>query len=330
MVRSLPSSSNAEGTQAQTRSCTLPQTTEPMPSIESRLLDIPARWVMKGALDTPRLDVARVRRALGALRWLPRFAPRGLRVEASRDPALKGEWHVPADVAPRRTILHLHGGGFIAGAPVHFRSFASWLAAQARARVLVLDYRLAPEHPFPAALEDAIAAVRALYALGTDHHALGIVGDSAGGALALGTLLAMRDAGEPLPAAAALVSPLTDAAGTGETLRTNATTDVVLTARHKDELARMYAGQQPVEHPLISPLYADLRGLPSLLIHASESEILFDDARRLAEKAHAANVAVEFTVYPGMMHDFHQAVPLTPESRHAVRGMAAYFARRIG
>jgi len=285
---------------------------------------------VKPALDAPTLNVGRVRRSLEARRLLPGFLPRGSRIEESREPALKGEWHLPSDVAPRRTILHLHGGAFIAGHPRSFRPFGAWLAARARAKLLTLDYRLAPEHPFPAALEDAVAAVRALYALGTDPRSLGLVGDSAGGGLVLATLLALRDAGDPLPAAAALLSPLTDLAGTGESIHKNAATEVMLSPKHRVEIARLYAGQHPVEHPLISPLYADLHGLPSLLIHASEDEILFDDARRIAERAHAANVAVEFTIFPEMMHDFHQMVPLTPESRHAVRGVAAYFARRVG
>ena len=143
-------------------------------------------------------------------------------------------------------------------------------------------------------------------------------------------MLALREAGDPLPAAAALISPLTDLAGTGESLRTNAATESLLSTRHSEKLARMYAGDHAFEHPLVSPLYAELRGLPSLLIHASNSEILFDDARRLAEKARAAGIAVEFTVWDQQPHDFHAAVPLTPEARLAVKGVGAYFARRVG
>lgn len=301
-----------------------------MPSIEAKLLELVTRLIVRPAFDAPTLSVPRVRRVIDARRWLPSLLPRGTRIEPSRDPGLRGEWVIPADVAPRRTILYLHGGAFIAGSPPAFRPFAAWLATQARARVLTLDYRLAPEHLFPAALEDAVAAVRALYALGTDPKALGIAGDSAGGALALGTLLSLREAGEPLPAAAGLLSPATDMAATGESMRTNAATDAMLSARHSHEIGRLYAGAVALEHPLLSPLYADLAGLPSLLIHASDGEILFDDARRLAERARAAGVAVEFTVYHAMMHDWHQTVPLTPESRLAVKAVASYFARRIG
>lgn len=301
-----------------------------MPSIEARLLELSSRLIIKRVMDAPTLDVAAIRRVMNARRLLPAFLPRDVRIEASRDPKLPGEWHLPADVAPRRTILHLHGGSFVAGSPKAFRPFAAWLAVRARARVLVLDYRLAPEHPFPAALDDAVGAVRALQALGTDARSLGVVGDSAGGALALGALVALRDAGDPLPAAAALISPVADLAFTGDSVRTNAARDAMLSTRHKVALARLYAPSHAVEHPLVSPLYADLKGLPSLLIHASDSEILFDDARRVAEKARAAGVAVEFTVFRDLMHDWHASVPLTPESRHAVKGVAAYFARRIG
>lgn len=301
-----------------------------MPSIEESILGLAARVLIKRVADAPTLDVAAFRRAMGSRRLMPSFLPRGLLIEPSRDPMLPGEWHTPVDIAPRRTILHLHGGGFIAGSPLAFRPFAGWLAARSRARVLALDYRLAPEHPFPAALDDAVGAVRALYALGIPPSALGIIGDSAGGGLALSTLLALRDAGDPLPAAAALISPCTDLAGSGASMRENAARDVMLSPRHHHLLARMYAPNHPAEHPLVSPLYADLKGLPSLLIHASDSEILFDDARRVAEKAREAGVAVEFTVFRDLMHDWHCSVPLTPESRHAMKGVGAYFARRVG
>ncbi len=301
-----------------------------MPSIETHLLALSSRLLVKRALSGGSLDVERVRRSMNSRRLLPAFLPRGLRIETSREPHLKGEWHTPADIAPRRTILYLHGGAFVAGTPQAFRPLAGWIAARSRARLLALDYRLAPEHPFPAALDDAVAAVRALYALGVAPNALGVVGDSAGGALTLATMLALREAGDPLPAPAALISPLTDLAGTGESLRTNAATESLLSTRHSEKLARMYAGDHAFEHPLVSPLYAELRGLPSLLIHASNSEILFDDARRLAEKARAAGIAVEFTVWDQQPHDFHAAVPLTPEARLAVKGVGAYFARRVG
>jgi monoterpene epsilon-lactone hydrolase len=301
-----------------------------MPSIEARLLEYSARILIKRVTEAPTLDVAAMRRAVNSRRLLPAFLPRGHRIETSHDPRLPGEWHTPADVAPRRTLLHLHGGAFIAGHPQAFRSLAAWIAARARARVLSLDYRLAPEHPFPAALDDTVGAIRALYALGTDPRSLGVVGDSAGGALALGALVALRDAGEPMPAAAALLSPVTDLAATGASMRTNAATECMLSAKHQTTLLRMYTPQHAAEHPLVSPLYADLKGLPSLLIHASDSEILFDDARRIAEKARAAGVAVEFTVFDSLMHDWHASVPLTPESRHAVMGVGAYFARRVG
>lgn len=301
-----------------------------MPSMESRFLALASRLLIQRPLAAPQLDLARVRRSMESRRWLPSFLPSGSRIETSRDPHLKGEWHTPADTAPRRTLLYLHGGSFVAGSPQAFRPLAAWIAARSRARLIALDYRLAPEHPFPAALDDAVAAVRALYALGVDAQALGIVGDSAGGALALATLLALRDAGDPLPAAAALISPITDLAGTGESLRTNTETESLLSTRHMGALTRMYAGNQPVENPLVSPHYAELRGLPSLLIHASDTEILFDDSRRLAEKAKASGIAVEFTVWVDQPHDFHAAVPLSPESRLAVKGVGAYFARRIG
>ncbi len=301
-----------------------------MPSLAARALALTSRLIVRRVLDAPRFDLAAVRRVMNARLLLPALLPRGLQVTPSREPHLPGEWLLPADVAPRRTILYVHGGGFVAGSLPAFRPLAGWMAVQARARVLSLDYRLAPEHPFPAALDDVVAAVRALAALGTDPRALGIAGDSAGGCLALGALLALREAGDPLPGAAALISPVTDLASTGESLRTNARTEQVLSARHQDEFFRRYAGDLPREHPLLSPHYADLRGLPSLLIHASDTEILFDDARRLVERARSSGVAVELEIWRDMPHDFHAAVPYSPEARMAVRGIGLYFARRTG
>jgi acetyl esterase/lipase len=301
-----------------------------MPSLSSRLLTAGSRILVKRPLSAARFDLARARRVMDQRLLLPEFLPRGLKVDASRDPHLRGDWLTPADVAPRRTLLHLHGGAFIAGSPRTFRPLAAWLAARSRGRVLALEYRLAPEHPFPAALDDVVAAVRALYALGVEPAALGIVGDSAGGALALAALVALRDAGEKLPAAAALLCPATDLACTGESMRTNAESEALLSLRHRDILVRLYAGTAPLEHPLVSPLYADLHGLPSLLIQVSDSEILLDDGRRVAEKARAAGVAVEFEVWHRQQHDWQATVPLTPESRAAVQGIGAYFARRVG
>ena len=301
-----------------------------MPSFTARLLETSARLLIKRVIDAPTFDLRRVRRAMDSRRTLPGFLPRDVTVRVSTDAALRGEWHEPADAVPGRTLLHLHGGAFIAGTPKAFRPLAAWMAKWARARVFVLDYRLAPEHPFPAGLDDCVAAVRALYARGVAPAQLGLAGDSAGGALVLATLCSLRDAGDPLPAAAALISPLTDLAGTGGTMTSNAATEAMLSSRHQATLIDWYAGAHGATHPLVSPLYGEARGLPPLLIHASDAEVLLDDARRYADKARAAGVDVRIRVFRGQVHDFHASVPLTRESRGAVREVGEFLAARLG
>lgn len=298
-----------------------------MPSPEARLLSLASRWLVKRRVDGAT-DIALVRRAMS--NPLPPLLPKGMRVEPSTAPGLKGEWLIPADHAPRRTILYLHGGGYVACAPQTYRGLTSWIAARSRAKVFALDYRLAPEHPFPAGLNDAVAAVRALYAQGVASAALGIAGDSAGGGLTLATLHALKAAGDPLPAAAALLSPWTDLTGSGDSVRTNAESEAMLPPAMVRPTALMYAGDVPLDDPRVSPLFSDLRGIPSLLVQVSDSEILFDDSKRLVERAREAGVAVEFEVWSGLSHVWQIGVPLVRESRTAVGGIGAYFARRTG
>jgi monoterpene epsilon-lactone hydrolase len=300
------------------------------PSLMARAAALFCRVLLKRPLMGKRLDLPFARRRLELPSRLPQFPPRGLRVERSTEPLLKGEWLIPEDTAPRRTLLYLHGGGYFACSPRTHRSVAAHLAVRARARVISLDYRLAPEHPFPAALDDAVAAVRALRAQGVDHHALGIAGDSAGGGLALATLMALRDAGDPVPGAAALFSPWTDLAATGESLKRNADSEAMLPVHLVREAGMLYAGSAPLEHPYVSPFYGEFKGLPSLLILASDSEILLDDTLRVVQKAREAGVAVECEVWREMIHAWPVATPLVREARDAVAAAGAYFARRIG
>ncbi len=301
-----------------------------MPSPSARLFSVITRTMMKNPFIGRPLDVAKARKRMEIGTNLPSFLPRGLRVERSTEPLLPGEWLIPADVAPRRTILYLHGGGYFACSPRTHRALTAHLAVRSRARVLALDYRLAPEHPFPAALDDVVAALRALRAQGIDPHALGIAGDSAGGGLALAAMMALRDAGDPLPGAAALFSPWTDLAGTGDSMRENADADAMLPADLCVEAARRYAGSAPLEHPYVSPFYGSFKGLPSLLVHVADTEILLDDSLRVVEKAREAGIAVECEVWNDLPHAWPVAVPYVREARLTVAGVAAYFARRIG
>jgi acetyl esterase/lipase len=194
-------------------------------------------------------------------------------------------------------------------------------------RALAINYRLAPEHPYPAALEDAATAYRWLLSQGNDPARIIIAGDSAGGGLTLATLVALREAGEPLPAGAVCISPWTDLACTGDCVHEKAPLDKILSPDGLTRSAKSYAGGHELRSPLISPLYADLRGLPPLLIQVGTDEILLDDAKRIAEKAQIAGVDITLEIWEEMFHVF-QIIPFLPETKQAL-GQIGDFVSRI-
>jgi acetyl esterase/lipase len=201
------------------------------------------------------------------------------------------------------------------------------LCLAAGCRALAVDYRLAPEHPFPAALEDCLGAYRWLLKGVSLPRNLVIAGDSAGGNLTLATLLSLRDAGDPLPTAAVCLSPATDLEGTGESFWTKR--DPVQTPGFVLAMVRHYANGLDLRTPLVSPHYADLRGLPPLLIHAGGDEMLLSDATRLADKARAAGVEVNLEVWPRMWHVWHLLAPSLPEARQAIDAICAFVRGRL-
>ncbi len=253
--------------------------------------------------------------------------PADIRCQPVAASGVPAAW-IEAPDADRGAVLYLHGGGYALGSIHTHREWIARLARATRLRALAIDYRLAPEHPFPAALEDARAAYCWLLDQGADPARIIIAGDSAGGGLALATLLALRDAGERLPAGAVCLSPWTDLALTGPSIRRNAPTDPVLDAGSLRRYAGLYAGAHAPTDPLISPLYADLTGLPPLLIQAAADEILVDDARRLATKAREAGVDVTLAVWEGVFHVF-QLVRLLPASREALAQIAGFVSRQL-
>ena len=229
------------------------------------------------------------------------------------------------DGNPPQVILYLHGGGFVVGSAKTHRRIACDLAVASRTSVLSVDYRLAPEHPYPAALEDAIAAYRWL--LNTrqfNASQLAIAGDSAGGNLALSALLSLRRAGEALPASALLISPYCDLTRTSQTIATRAELDPMVSPQLLDTITQWYAPNGNLKNPLLSPLYADLSGLPPLLIHVGATEVLLDDSLQLARQAALANVAVELKVWHNMIHCFHLFAPLLEEGRQAIEEAARF------
>lgn len=251
-----------------------------------------------------------------ALSMIP--TPTDLRCEAVSANGVPAEWVSSPGADASRVIYYLHGGGYVIGSINTHREMVARIARASGAKALILDYRLAPENPFPAAVEDAVAGYRWLLAQGVDHDRIIIAGDSAGGGLTVATLLALRDAGDPLPAAAVCISPWTDLAVTGESMETKAAVDPMIQKAHAIEGARHYLSGADPRTPLASPLYADLSGLPHLFIQVGASETLLDDSTRLAERAKAAGTQATLEVWDDMIHVWHFFAFILPEGQQAI------------
>lgn len=297
------------------------------PSLRARLLSTYIRWAIK-----PRsrhgFDVVWARRFLEKPVVRTRITNR-IVVEPIRIGTIGGEAVQSRRLnGTRRTVLYLHGGGYYFGSSFGYRAITFALAEAACARVVAVDYRRAPEHPFPAALEDATAAARGLYASGVSPHDLVICGDSAGGGLALSVLTRLRDSGEPLPACAVLFSPWTDLAATGESLRRNGSRDPLFHTDCIAQDARHYLAGADPRNPDVSPLYADLAGLPPLLIQVSRTEVLLDDSLRLARRARLSGVEARCEIWTALPHVWHLQHGLLPEARAAIDEAAAFILDR--
>lgn len=255
--------------------------------------------------------------------------PDGTTVEPVDAGGVPAEWVVAAGARTDRTLLYLHGGAYTAGSLSTHRLHVANLSAAAAVRALHVDYRLAPEHPHPAAVDDAVAAYRWLLGTGVDPHHVVVAGDSAGGGLAAALLVALRDAGDPLPAGGALISPWTDLTLTAATLATRADVDPMVSREGLAPSAEAYlAGADPTT-PTASPLHADLRGLPPLLVHVGDHEVLLDDAVGLAERARAAGVDVELWVAPEMIHVWHAFAGIVSEGAEAVARLGTWVAQHL-
>jgi epsilon-lactone hydrolase len=237
---------------------------------------------------------------------------------------VKAEWIVPPGAA-ERVILYLHGGGYVMGSINTHRAMVARIARAAQARALALDYSLAPEHPFPAAVDDTTASYRWLLQQGYRSNQLVLAGDSAGGGLALAALIALRDTNAPLPACVVAISPWTDMEGTGESMKTKADKDPMVAGNvGLLNMAKLYLAGADPKNPLASPLYADYRGLPPMLIHVGETETLLDDSTRVAERAKSAGVKVDLEVWDEMIHVWHVFAKLLPEGQQAIDRIGRY------
>lgn len=292
-----------------------------MASFQAHLLDLIVRTQIKRKLRGIT-DIATVRRALEG-GSLP--APAGVTFTPATVGGIAGEWARAAGGEPVATLLYLHGGGYFACSPRTHRPITGGFAKRGFA-VFVPDYRLAPEHPFPAAIEDAVAAWQGLLTLGHQADTISVAGDSAGGGLSLALMLTLRDRASAMPAAAALFSPWTDLAATGASVVSNAKRDAMFWAPGLVEGGATYLGGTPATNPLASPHYADLAGLPPLLIHAGDRELLRDDSTRLAEHARAAGIETELRVWPVVPHVW-QLAQFVPEARASLDAAADFLKR---
>ena len=244
------------------------------------------------------------------------------------------EWVSTPGADPAARLLYLHGGGYVIGNLNTHRDMAAVLSQVTGAVTLAVDYRLAPENPFPAAVDDALAAYRFLLANGpdgpADAGATFVAGDSAGGGLTLALLIAAREAGLPQPTAAVGMSAWTDLTQSGESFQTRAEADIRVSKRGLDGMAAAYLGDADARDPLASPLFADLQGLPPLLLQVGDAEVLLDDTRVFAERARAAGVSVTEEVVPHMFHVWQHQWGQVPEAMQAIERIGTFCKQALG
>jgi acetyl esterase/lipase len=298
-----------------------------MPSLRARLTNVFLRTTTK-SMWKPGLDILRVRAHASKMdAHLSRRSPPAAieDVEAAGVPAT---WIGEPILSERGTILYLHGGAWCIHLPGLYRRFATRLSALTGMRVLLPDYRLAPEHPFPAAIDDCLAVYRWLIDQGYAKRPLALAGDSAGGSLALVTLMRARDAFLPMPSRAALLSPSTDLTLSGPSARYNAEADPMFAPAAGDLLPPLYCPSESRSNPLVSPLFGNWNGLPPLMFHAGSTEMLLDDSVRGHDRAVQAGVVAGIEVWPDVPHVFH-VFGWLPEARDAMNKLAAFLAAPV-
>lgn len=256
--------------------------------------------------------------------------PAGVVAEPVSAGGVAAEWTLAEGSDPSRVLLFLHGGGYVSGSLRSHRHMVVEAGRLARMRTLALDYRLAPEHPFPAALEDALAGYRFLLGQGIAPQRIALGGESAGGGLALAAMVSLREASTPLPACAWLSSPWVDLSQSGATMQTKAAVDPIIQKPYLDEIAAAYLHGTKADNPLVSPVKADLRGLPPLLVQVGSAETLLDDSVRLAGVAGAADVRVTIEIWPDMIHAFTLFYRQVAAAREALQRVAAFIEAGTG
>jgi acetyl esterase/lipase len=281
-----------------------------------------------GAVQAGEFDVLAARKGMETMLTMAPL-PDGVGYDPVQAAGMAAEWATPADAREDRVLLYLHGGGYVLGSIATHRGLAARIAQASRLRALLIDYRLAPEHPFPAAVEDATAAYAWLLEQGIPPEKIAIGGDSAGGGLTFATLVALRDAGQALPAAAFALSPWVDLEGLGESMHSKSDADPMIQKADLGRIGRLYLGDADARTPLAAPLYADLTGLPPVYIQVGTAETLLDDATRIAERARLAGVAVEIEPFEDLVHVFQALAPGVPEAVQAIEKIGAYLRRTV-
>ena len=298
------------------------------PSIRGRLATLIVRAVVKHwPADDSAAMVKRARRIFGEPNPSRARQFRGVRIEEVSD-GVRSEWLLPDQLHfPDSVLFYMHGGGYISCSAKSHRPITATLARFIGCRVFSLDYRLAPEYPFPAAVEDAIAAYQWLLASGIKPDQIAVAGDSAGGGLAMATLVGLRERGIALPVCAACIAPLVDL--TGDYPCTNPASCAMFYRKDGLAFARIYLNGASPHSPLASPILADLKGMPPLLVQVTNKELLFDDAVRLHQKALASGVESRLHVYPGLSHDWHMLVGTVPEAAEALHEIADFVMQKL-
>jgi acetyl esterase/lipase len=304
-----------------------------MLSLQARILEVLFTLKKRFADTSGVFDVAKQRAEIESMAGM--FRPIGpMQCSSVVANGVPAEWIVPSSAEQGRVVLFLHGGSFLSGSIKSHRTLAGNVAIAARARVLLIGYRLAPEHPFPAALEDATAAWEWLLAEGCAPGATAVAGDSAGGTLALALLVHLRDRGRPLPVAAACSSPAPDLTFPGDSFVFNLKKDLMLEPRMERRAVELYLNGADPRQPLASPSFADLRGLPPLLLQVGSHELFLSDVEEFARKARDAGVDTTLAVWPRMQHEWQFAARVLPEGRRAIdqigEFLQAAFARASG
>jgi len=287
-----------------------------MLSLRGRFCRYLTKYIIAPKFD-PNKSVDEIRNIMESLTKYAKL-PSNITVERLDLNGIAAEWIYTDEMRGNKAVLFLHGGGYnICSLNTH-REIAAFIADASGAKVLLTDYRLAPEHPFPAALEDATSAYRWLLEVGYNGKHIALAGDSAGGGLAIATANSLRDAGDPPPASIVCMSPWTDLSLTGESIKSKSKIDPMIDVASVRVMAENYVGDGDPRNPLISPLYADLRDLPPMLIHVGSDEILLDDSIRIAKKAEDAGVDVTLKIYQQLWHAFHLNAKIMPEAKSAV------------